>query len=199
MKWILFVNACVRGEQSRTLKIARRFLEEYKKLNPEDSITQLDLCDLALNCLTSEVLALREQLLKENNLEHDLFKLAKQFAAADKIIIAAPFWDLSFPAILKVYIEQISVPEITFGYENDIPVGLCKAEKLLYITTRGGEFSHGFAKEFEMGVPYIKAICALYGMKTYSICAEGLDMVENDAAEIVNNAMEEAVEIAKTF
>jgi FMN-dependent NADH-azoreductase len=200
MKWILFVNACVRGEQSRTLKIARRFLEEYKKLNPEDSITQLDLCDMALNCLTSEVLALREQLLKENNLEHDLFKLAKQFAAADKIIIAAPFWDLSFPAILKVYIEQISVPEITFGYENDIPVGLCKAEKLLYITTRGGEFSHGFAKEFEMGVPYIKAICALYGIKNViSICAEGLDMVENDAAEIVNNAMEEAVEIAKTF
>jgi FMN-dependent NADH-azoreductase len=155
---------------------------------------------LALNCLTSEVLALREQLLKENNLEHDLFKLAKQFAAADKIIIAAPFWDLSFPAILKVYMEQISVPEITFGYENDIPVGLCKAEKLLYITTRGGEFSHGFAKEFEMGVPYIKAICALYGIKNViSICAEGLDMVENDAAEIVNNAMEEAVEIAKTF
>ncbi|VFU14947.1 NADH:dichloroindophenol oxidoreductase (2-methylhydroquinone resistance) [anaerobic digester metagenome] len=77
---------------------------------------------------------------------------------------------------------------------------MCKAEKLLYITTRGGEFSHGFAKEFEMGVPYIKAICALYGMKNViSICAEGLDMVENDAAEIVNNAMEEAVEIAKTF
>lgn len=200
MNEILFVNACVRGEQSRTLKIARRFLEEYKKLNPEDSIIQLDLCDLELSCLTSELLALREQLLQENNLDHELFKLAKQFAAADKIIIAAPFWDLSFPAILKVYIEQISVPEITFGYENDIPVGLCKAEKLLYITTRGGEFSHGFAKEFEMGVPYIKAICALYGIKNViNICAEGLDMVGKDAAEIVNKAMEEAVEIAKTF
>ncbi len=200
MNEILFVNACVRGEQSRTLKIARRFLEEYKKLNPEDSIIQLDLCDLELSCLTSELLALREQLLQENNLDHELFKLAKQIAAADKIIIAAPFWDLSFPAILKVYIEQISVPEITFGYENDIPVGLCKAEKLLYITTRGGEFSHGFAKEFEMGVPYIKAICALYGIKNViNICAEGLDMVGKDAAEIVNKAMEEAVEIAKTF
>ena len=35
MKKILFVNACVRGEQSRTLNIARRFLEEYKKQNPE--------------------------------------------------------------------------------------------------------------------------------------------------------------------
>ncbi|NLX90506.1 MAG: hypothetical protein GXZ07_02775 [Firmicutes bacterium] len=200
MNKILFVNACARGEQSRTLKITRRFLEEYKKLNPEDSITHLDLYDLALNCLTGETLALREQLLQENNLEHELFNLAKQFAAANKIIIAAPFWDLSFPAVLKVYIEQISVMGITFGYENDKPIGLCKAEKLLYITTRGGEYSHGFTKELEMGERYIKALCVLYGIKNViSICAEGLDMVGNDAAEIVNNAIKEAVEIAKTF
>ena len=167
MKKILFVNACVRGEQSRTLNIARRFLEEYKKQNPEDSITQLDLYDLELNYLTSETLALREQLLQENNLDHELFNLAKQFAAADKIVIAAPFWDLSFPAVLKVYIEQISVQGITFDYKEDgIPVRLCKAEKLLYITTRGGEFSHGFAKEYEMGVPYIKShMCTVWHSK----------------------------------
>ena len=77
---------------------------------------------------------------------------------------------------------------------------IVQSRKATLYNYQGGEFSHGFAKEFEMGVPYIKAICALYGMKNViSICAEGLDMVENDAAEIVNNAMEEAVEIAKTF
>lgn len=182
------------------MKIARRFIEEYNNLNPEDSITQLNLCDLALSYITNDVLAQREQLLQEGNLEHDLFKLAKQFAAADKVIIAAPFWDLSFPAVLKIYIEHISVMGIAFGYENNKPVGLCKATKLLFITTRGGEFSHGFAKELEMGERYIKALCVLYGIKNViSICAEGLDMVENNAVEIVNNAMKKAVEISKTF
>ena len=30
MENLLFINACVRGERSRTLKLARRFLEAYR-------------------------------------------------------------------------------------------------------------------------------------------------------------------------
>ena len=31
----------------------------------------------------------------------------RTIANADKIVIAAPFWDMSFPSLLKVYIENI--------------------------------------------------------------------------------------------
>jgi FMN-dependent NADH-azoreductase len=201
MNDVLFVNACIRKEgQSRTLKIARKFIEEYKKLNPDDSITELKLCDLDLRCITGDMFEQREQLLQEGNLNHESFNLAKQFANADKIIIAAPFWELSFPAVLRVYIEHISVVGITFEYEDNQPVGLCKAKKVLYITTRGGEYSHGFTSEFEMGERFIKAICLMYGIENViTICAEGLDMVENNADEIVNKAIDQAVEIAKNF
>ena len=45
---------------------------------------------------------------------------------------------MSFPAILKIYLERISVTDLTFGYsEEGAMVGLCRASKLLYITTRG--------------------------------------------------------------
>ena len=49
----------------------------------------------------------------------------------DIIVIGAPFWDLSFPAILKIFIENIYVTGLVtkFG-ENGKPVGLCKAKKL---------------------------------------------------------------------
>ena len=30
MENLLFINACVRGERSRTLKLARRFLDAYR-------------------------------------------------------------------------------------------------------------------------------------------------------------------------
>ena len=43
---------------------------------------------------------------------------AKQFAGADTIVIAAPFWDLSFPAILKTYIENIYVTGIVSRYSK---------------------------------------------------------------------------------
>ena len=36
-------------------------------------------------------------------------KAAKDIAHADRIIIAAPFWDMSFPAVLKCFFEQTSL------------------------------------------------------------------------------------------
>ena len=38
---------------------------------------------------------------------------------ADEIVIGAPYWDLSFPAALKVYIEHVSVCDIAFHYTED--------------------------------------------------------------------------------
>ena len=44
MENLLFINACVRGERSRTLKLARRFLEAYRAGHPDTVITERDLC-----------------------------------------------------------------------------------------------------------------------------------------------------------
>ena len=38
---------------------------------------------------------------------------------ADTIVIAAPFWDFSFPAALKIYIENIYVTGIVSRYGSD--------------------------------------------------------------------------------
>lgn len=82
-----------------------------------------------------------ESLLKDGKFDDPMFRYAKQFANADEIVVAAPFWDLSFPAKLKIYLEQIAVAGITFRYTNGRPTGLCKAKKLTYITTSGGPIS----------------------------------------------------------
>ena len=59
-----------------------------------------------------------------------MFSLAKEFAIADTIVIAAPYYDLSFPAMLKQYFEQINVLGVTFTYsDSGIPEGLCKARR----------------------------------------------------------------------
>ena len=46
----------------------------------------------------------REELLDRGELDGEIFRYSHQFAAADRIVIAAPYWDLSFPAQLKIYI-----------------------------------------------------------------------------------------------
>lgn len=170
----LFINACVRDE-SRTVIIAKDIIKknnfEYVELNLEKQ---------NLRPLDAAFLKKRENFLKNGDLSDNMFDLAKQFASAENIIIAAPYWDLSFPSLLKIYVENICVSGITFEYVDNKPKGLCKAKKLIYITTAGGVIFADF------GYAYIKELAnSLWGIKD-TICfkAENLD-VENILKEEV--------------
>ena len=178
---ILYINACVR-EASRTDKIARAVLQ---KLGGEYS--EVYLPDENLKPLSEEKLNKRTGLIARGDYSDNMFNYAKQFAAADKIVIAAPFWDLSFPALLKLYIENIYAVGIVSEYEADgTPHGLCKASEIIYVTTAGGayvpDYSFGYIKDLAehcFGIP-----------KTTLIKAQMLDVVGFDAEEIVANTIE---------
>lgn len=201
MSELLYIDACVRAEHSRTRKLALRFLDRYQARHPDHTVTRLDLNALDLRPQTTEVLRERDRLWREDRLDHPMFGLSHQFAEADKIVVAAPFWDLSFPAILKIYLERVSVNRITFGYtEEGALLGLCRAEKLLYITTRGGNFSQPDTASFEMGARYVEALGRMYGIRDFRLlCAEGLDDVRNDPNALLSQAMERADALAEVF
>ena len=198
MEPILFVNACVRGEQSRTLRLARHFLKTYAALHPDKEIYERDLCARRLEPQYPEVLAERDRLWEAGKFSDPLFDEAHRFAEAHKIVVAAPFWDLNYPAILKIYLERISVCDITFGYdEQGAMVGLCRASKLLLITTRGGNYA---GTELEMGTPLLKALCVMYGIPQFAcLDAEGLDDVRRDKAAILADAERRADALAEGF
>ena len=201
MDQLLFINACVRGERSRSLKLARHFLARWQALHPQATVVQRDLCTDRLPPQYPEVLEERDALWNAGQLDHPMFDPAHQFANAGKLVIAAPFWDLSFPAILKIYLERISVTDITFGYdEQGNNVGLCRADKLLLITTRGGDFSRPETAWMEMGARQLEALCAMYGIDQFHcLAAEGLDDVRNDKDALMAQAMVRAEALAEVF
>ena len=129
---ILFVDVCVRGEHSRTRELAECYLKDRE-------FTRLALAEENIKPLDKARLEKRQKLISKGDFSDEIFKYAKQFAQADEIVIAAPYWDFSFPALLKIYIENICVVGVTFEYLSDgTSKGLCKAKKLTYITTAGG-------------------------------------------------------------
>ena len=176
---VLFVNSCVR-ENSRTLELARSVLERVS-----DTIEEIRLYPDGPEGLDAEKLHLRDVLLATKNYDHPVFSFANQFAAADTIVMAAPYWDLAFPAKMRAYLEEITVSGITFKYGADgIPQGLCKAKSLIYVTTAGGPI----VKDF--GFEYVKTLATLfYGIpNTFLVKAEGLDIWGNNPAEILEQA-----------
>ena len=69
-----------------------------------------------------------------------------------------------------------------------MPKGLCKADKLTFITTAGGEF---FPEEYGFG--YIRALSQnFYGIRDVrQIAVTGLDLFGADTEEILRDACEE--------
>lgn len=180
---ILFINCCVRSD-SRTKRLADAFLGLL-----EGDIEELRLEDVLFPLTDEKYLAKRDSLIAEERFDDPLFSLARQFAAADRIVIAAPYWDLSFPATLKQYIEHINVLGVTFLYTpQGTPKGLCKADDLYYITTAGGAFCPE-----EFGYGYIKTLAeSFYGIKnTRMISAVGLDIYGNDPEKIIEEAIQD--------
>ena len=187
MEKILFVNACVR-ENSRTLDIAKIVLE---KLN--NAYTEVNLQKTDLKPLNRESLDIREKLILQDDFSDTMFSLAKDFAAADEIVIAAPYWDLAFPALLKIYLEQITVSGITFRYAKGVPQGLCRAKRLIYVTTAGGIIYYNF------GFEYVKALAQkIYGIgEVLFFKAENLDIDGNDVKDILQRAKSDAEKILR--
>ena len=136
---VLFVNCCIRGEASRTLRLCRVAIEAIHTTFPTAEVEELCLDQEALLPLHSDTLAQRHALEVAQAFDHPMFRYARQFAAADVILVGAPYWEYQFPALLRCYVEHISVSGLTFAYgEDGRPHGLCKGDRLFYLTTAGG-------------------------------------------------------------
>jgi len=182
---ILVVDASI-TKNSRTRELTNTLLN---RLNGEKEVLVLD--DLQIPKTTLDLLQKRTEARINNNHDDECFALAKQFASADTIVICAPYWDLSFPALLKDYLEKVCVTDVTFHYgENGMPMGLCKAKRLYYITTSGGpyvcpQFGFGYVETLAkgmFGIPDVQCFYAenldIYGANVEKIMADAKQKIE---------------------
>ena len=180
---VLFINACVRHD-SRTKRLADHLLSKTDQQIEEEILESMD-----FPIVDEAFLSERDRLISEGKYDHPMFDAARKFAEADTIVIAAPFWDLSFPAALKRYFEQINVTGITFRYSDEgLPVGLCKAKRLYYITTAGGNYV-----PMDFGFGYVRELArSFYGIRDVRLIkAVGLDVDGAREDEIVNACIKE--------
>ena len=177
---ILFINACVRKE-SRTFKLATELLAGINGEIETINLEELDLKPLDEKRISSRLSNPEEQ------------GLARNFASSDIVIVAAPMWDLSFPALLKLYIENISISGVTFKYTETGIVGLCKAKKLYYVSTSGGVFVPNF------GYEYVRAVAnIMYGINEVKLfSAEGLYIWGSDVNKILTEASKKIEDYVK--
>ncbi len=195
MKEVLFVDCCIRGEQSRTAQVARAFLSALDPARFHVTVVSPEREDL--RPLAGARFEERQRLVAQGDLNHPSLRHARQFAQADLVVMAAPFWDLSFPALLKVYVENVSVDGITFQYTEKGLQGLCRGSHLIFLTTRGGFYGDS---HMEQGSCYLKALKDFFGFGAYAcVSAEGLDVMGSDILALVDDACRRAKALAESL
>lgn len=182
MEKILFINACIRP-RSRTLELARQVLGHLG-----GEIEEVNLEREAIQPHTWQRLQRRDELLAAGDFSDPMFRYARQFREADTIVIAVPYYDLSFPSSLKNYLEIIANVGLTFYYDADeLPQTLCRAKRFFYVTTAGAEFVPDY------GYGYVKYLFREFYHIENGHCfyADRLDLCGSDAPAILARAKEE--------
>ena len=192
MKNLVFIDACVRQSDSRTLRIAEPIVSA---LSTRYKVTRYDLPDM-------DIVPLNPALFDERGVGEIpgwAMEAAQSIAAADRIVIAAPFWDMSFPAVLKCFFEQTSLFDVTFTDTGKTCQGLCKAPKLLYITTRGMDIPTGDLRE--QATPYLKALGTLWNLgEITTIAAQNMDYSSNEEIESkITACIEDGLKLVKKW
>lgn len=191
MKKLIYIDSCLR-EGSRTGRIADSLIHDLSKTYEIETVR---LADRDYPVVGNDILIDRS----EGRVPEEHAALARRIADADRIVIAAPFWDMSFPSALKVFFENMSLYGISFESNDRECTGLCKAEKVLYITTRGMNISTGDA--LEQATPYIRALSHLWGLGELSvIAAQNMDYSTDEEIEAkIQAAINEGLELCRNF
>ena len=174
----LIIDCCIREKESGTKLLLDNYLKDTSGDNHYLNLMKLDLKPLNINDLKYR----DECLINKKN--DKIFDLAKDFVTYDEIVIAAPYWDLSFPSLLKVYFEHISVVGITFTYQESIPIGLSKAERMIYLSTCGGKIQE------HLGYLYTKKLMEMFGIKkSYNFYIDSLDLDLNKRNSLLDEGI----------
>ena len=180
MDHILFIDACPRPD-SRTRELARHVLSKL-----EGNVETLHLFDEKIPPLDLIRMEDRDRAVREGDWDAPILRYARQFAAADTIVVAAPYWDLLVPTVVRAYFEAVTVTGVTFRYTPEgFPAGMCRTKRLIYVTTAGGPIGH-----YNLGFDYIKSLATLYyGIpEVQCFTAEFLDIIGADVPAIMAKA-----------
>ena len=156
---LLYITAHPLDElASNSMAAGKAFIDSYKENHASDEVKHIDLFKEDIPVIDKDVLTgwgkLRngDDLTKEEQQKVDRFsEILEEFLSADKYVFVSPMWNLSFPPVLKAYIDAISIAGKTFKYTAEGPQGLLTDKK--YYT-----FNHAVVSTQKVQLQMLKVV-----------------------------------------
>lgn len=203
---VLYINSNPKPlDQSFGLRLGRHFLNELSNQNEKIEIETVNLYEENIPLIDADVLDAWGKLaagieLSPSQVEKTtrMGEILEQFLSADMYVFNTPMWNLSYPPMLKAYIDNVVMAGKTFKYTENGPQGLLGEKTAVHIQSRGGVYSEGPAQNFEFTNGYLQGVMAFIGITDYHhVYTEGMAAAPDRAEDILDAARETASELAK--
>ena len=191
MKNILQINTSLFSSGGESSRLAARFVERLRSMEPGSSLTIRDLGSEPLPHLSAEHFAAfgagaTERTPEQRRLVARSDALIAEIRAADVIALAVPMYNFGVPSTLKAYFDHIARAGETFRYTNAGPVGLLKGKKAYVFSTRGGIHA---GTPTDLQTDYLRLFLGFLGINDVEfVFAEGIALGADRRAAAVAEA-----------
>ena len=204
MKNILYITANSKPEiLSASKSVSRAIIDRLKAHYPDCTVEELDLYEENIprpkynyfssrSCSASGP-ALQRLTAEEQEDVKKMNKLCDQFVSATVYVLAAPMWSLSFPGILKDYIDSIVLKDKTITFDDQKPKGLLddKERSFLYVQSSGGNIPWLARPVLNKGLNYVEELMKLLGIKhVETLLVDDTGTTEEEGRHAIDKATE---------
>jgi FMN-dependent NADH-azoreductase len=171
MKTLLRIDSSsLSDEASFSRQLTNKFVDQWKKNNPESKVITRDIVSTQLPIVTEEwIKAVYTPEADQTPIQRDVLALSNKLVAelqeADEYLFGISMYNFGIPAAMKLWIDQIVRAGKTFSFENGAPKGLLPNKKATFIVASGGDYQPGtqFAP-MNFVEPYLRAIFGFLGV-----------------------------------
>ncbi|MFZ7944892.1 MULTISPECIES: FMN-dependent NADH-azoreductase [Bacillaceae] len=210
MEKLLYITANPKGlEKSKGMQIGEAFLDAFQQVRQDVKIKKMDLFTLDFPQMDADLVSARGKLAgygytmeQLSDVEREkilkMHALTDEFITYDYYVFVSPMWNLSSPAILKAFLDNLFVSGKTFAHTPGGPKGLLSNKKAVHIQTRGGQYTGTPMQELESGDRYLKIALRFLGIDVMdTVIVEGFDLNPQKVPEILAKAKKAASLAAK--
>ncbi|QDI90713.1 FMN-dependent NADH-azoreductase [Salicibibacter halophilus] len=202
MSTTLFVKASDRSSRdSVSMKLYETFRACFTEIHPDEEVHDIDLYEQPLPYLGSQMIdghstKVSGDFFPSRNKSEELSEFyLEQFINADRVVFGFPLWNLTIPAILHTFMDQLHYPGKTFKYTEEGDVGLLTGKKIVLLNARGGVYAEN--DPFEMAVSFMKTQFAFFGITDIdTVVIEGHHEFPDRSETIIEEGLTKARHLA---
>jgi len=208
MAKLLYIESSPRKERSKSIAVARAFIESYKAEHPSDEVVTLDLWEKELPAFDGYTIDAKYQVMHGQSFDANqktawqaVVDVCDEFKSADKYLISLPMWNFGIPYKLKHYIDVLAQPGQTFCFDPATGYsGLVTGKPVAVVYARGGAYGSDQAKGMDLQKGYMDLLLGFIGFtEIHSIMVEPTLAAPDDVARTEAAAIELAQKIGLGF